>query len=348
MSDKQGPYAGVPYDGSVTKADGAGKWWEGLDPQELYAQNHPLSKNSENVGIDDGQWAWQNGAFPPSDAFCENVYKRTIELIEKYEPEILYYDDTVAPFWPLNDTGLRITAHMYNRNVRKHGKLQAVVTGKILQEQHRKCMVWDIERGQSNRIEPFTWQTDTCLGGWFYDRETYEQNGYKSSTTVIHTLADVVSKNGNLLLSVPVRPEGTIDEKERAIVAGITSWMQVNSEAIYSTRPWKLCGEGPAMGSEAKMSGPGFNEGKAKPFGPEDMRFTQKGKTLYAIVLGWPESKQSLIKSLPEKDCKVGRVSMLGRGQLQFKQTAAGLNVQLPAEPPCKEAFVLEIEGAIA
>lgn len=349
MADKKGPYAGVPYDGGVTKADGAGKWWEGLDPQELYAQNHPLSKDSEDYSsIWKGQWEWQNGAFPPSNAYCEDFFRRTMDLIETYEPEIVYFDDTVLPFWPLNDTGLRLVAHIYNRSIRKHGKLQAVVNGKILDEQQRKCLVWDVEKGQSNRIEPFTWQTDTCLGGWFYDRETYEQNGYKSSTTVVHTLADVVSKNGNLLLSVPVRPEGTIDEKERAIVAGIAAWMQANSEAIYSTRPWKQCGEGPALGSEAKMSGPGFNEGKGKPFGAEDMRFTTKGKTLYAIVLGWPEAKQSVIKSLTSADPKVASVAMLGSdAPLRFEQNAAGLRVQLPAEPPCKEAFVLKIEGAI-
>lgn len=349
MSDKKGPYAGVPYDGGSTKADGAGKWWEGLDPQELYAQNHPLSKNSEDISAINSQWAWQNGAFPPSDAYCENFFRRTMDLIEKYEPEILYFDDTVLPFWPLNDTGLQLVAHVYNRSIRKHGKLQAVVNGKILDEQQRRCLVWDVERGQSDRIEPIAWQTDTCLGGWFYDSQTYEQNGYKSTATVVHTLADVVSKNGNLLLSVPVRPDGTIDEKERAIVAGIAAWMQVNNEAIYGTRPWKQCGEGPALGSDAKMSGAGFNEGKAKPFGPEDVRFTTKGKTLYAIVLGWPEIKRSLIKSLPEKDCKVGRVSMLGHGgPLHFQQTAAGLSVQLPEEPPCRAAFVLKIEGAIA
>jgi alpha-L-fucosidase len=348
-SDKQGPNAGVPYDGKLTAADGAGKWWEGLDPQELYAQNHPLSKDSEDDRAIHKQWAWGNGVCPPSDAYCEKFYKRTIELVDKYEPELLYFDDTALPFWPINDIGLRIAAHMYNRSIGKHAELRAVLFGKILNEQQRKCMVWDVERGQSNQIEPLPWQTDTCIGQWHYDRRVYEKDGYKSAKTVIHMLADIVSKNGNLLLNIPVRGDGTIDEKERVVVEGIAAWMQVNSEAIYSTRPWKQLGEGPAIESAAPLKAQGFNEGSGKPFGPEDLRFTTKGKTLYAIVLGWPEAKQSLIKSLSAKERKVTSVSMLGHhGQLRFQQTAAGLNVHLPAEPPCKEAFVLKIEGTIA
>jgi alpha-L-fucosidase len=344
-ADKEGPLAGVPYDGKLTAVDGKGKWWDGLDPQELYAQNHALSKNSEDNTAIFRQWQWGNGVCPPSDVYCQKLYKRTVELIDKYEPELVYFDDTALPLWPVSDVGLKIAAYMYNSSVKKHGDLRAVVFGKILDEQQRKCMVWDIERGQSNAIERLPWQSDTCIGEWHYSRRVYEDDKYKSAKTVVHRLADIVSKNGNLLLSVPVRGDGTIDEKERAIVEGIAAWTQVNGEAIYSTRPWKQCGEGPAMESAAPLKAEGFNEGKA--FGPEDVRFTTNGKTLYAIVMGWPESKQSLIKSLPANQSKVTSVTMLGHhDQLRFEQTVAGLNVQLPAEPPCKEAFVLKIEGA--
>jgi alpha-L-fucosidase len=170
-----------------------------------------------------------------------------LTLINNYEPDLVYFDDTVLPLWPVSDVGLRIAAHLYNKSIKKHGKPDAVLTGKILDAHQRKCMVWDIERGQSNQIEPLPWQTDTCIGGWHYDRRVYDNNKYKSAKTVIHTLCDVVSRNGNLMLSVPVRGDGSIDEKERAIVTDIGMWMQLNSEAIYGSRPWTSFGEGPAI-----------------------------------------------------------------------------------------------------
>jgi alpha-L-fucosidase len=214
-------------------------------------------------------------------------------------------------------------------------------------------MIWDIERGQSNQIEPLPWQTDTCIGGWHYDRRIYDNKGYKSAKTVIHTLADVVSKNGNLLLNIPVRGDGTIDSEERAIVEEVAAWMQINSEAIYGTRPWKIFGEGPAMESVAPINVQGFNEGKGKPFTADDIRFTTKGKTLYAIALGWPGEKGSLIKSLAASSPqlngeKITSVSMPGyTDKLNWQQTGEGLKVQMPAQQPGKNAVVFKIEGAM-
>ncbi|SEV96149.1 alpha-L-fucosidase [Chitinophaga sp. YR573] len=348
-SDKSGPYAGVPYDGKLTKGDGSNKWWNGYDPQELYAQNHDLSKDSLNDGSMGGYWDWGNGANVPDKSYCDSFLNRTLELINKYGPELIYFDDNVLPLLQVSDAGLKIAAHFYNASVKKHGKVQAALFGKMLNEQQRKCMVWDIERGQSNQIEPLPWQTDTCIGGWHYDRRLFDNKGYKSAKTVIHTLADVVSKNGNLLLNVPVRGDGTIDSEERTVVEQVAAWMQINSEAIYSTRPWKTFGEGPAIQSVVALSAQGFNEGKGKPFEAEDIRFTTRGKTLYAIMLGWPADKVALVKTLAANDQmgKISQVSMLGNDKLNFQQTSEGLKVQLPQQPPCKEAFVLKIEGAI-
>lgn len=348
-ADKTGPYAGIPYDGKLTKADGAGKWWNGYDPQELYAQNHELSKDSLNDDSMGRHWAWGNGASVPSKAYCDKFLNRTIELIDKYGPELIYFDDNVLPLWPVSDAGLKIAAHMYNTSIKKHGKLQAALFAKVLDEQQRKCMIWDIERGQSNQIEPLPWQTDTCIGDWHYNRRIFDGKGYKSAKTVVHTLVDIVSKNGNLLLNIPVRGDGTIDSEERAVVEGIGAWMQVNGEAIYGTRPWKVFGEGPAIDSAAPISAQGFNEGKGKPFGAEDIRFTTKGKTLYATMLGWPPRNEALIKKLATGDQtgKVSQVSLLGNDKLNFQQTAEGLKVKLPEQAPGKEAFVLKIEGAI-
>jgi len=349
-ADKTGPLAGVPYDGKLTKADGKGQWWEGYDPQDLYAQNHTPSKDFDNVVSFFGYWDWDasKGGSIPDAAYCEKFYNRTIDLINKYQPDLLYFDDTVLPLWPVSDAGLRIAAHFYNSNMLLHGgKLEAVLNGKILNEQQRKCMVWDIERGQSNRIEPFVWQTDTCLGEWHYNRAVFNEHRYKSAKTIIHTLADVVSKNGNLLLSVPVRRDGTIDSDEVAIVEGIAAWMDINRESIFGTRPWKVFGEGPAIESAAPMSAQGFNEGKGKPFTAEDIRFTQKGDALYAIVLGWP-TEPLRIKSLGKQakllDNEIANIKLLGSDEeIRWLQGDDALTIEPPQKKPSDAAIVFKI-----
>jgi alpha-L-fucosidase len=339
QSDKAGPYAGRPYDGSMTRADGKGKWWEGIDPQALYAQNHPLSEKPHGNHGWDQQWNWGGGVAVPDKAYCEKFYNRAVELINEYDPDLVYFDDTALPLWPISDAGLRIAAHMYNRSIAKKGRLEAVINGKILDATQRKSMVWDIERGQSNQIEPLPWQTDTCIGSWHYDRRIYNEKRYKSAKTVVHTLIDVVSKNGNLLLSVPVRGNGTIDEQEHAVVEEIGRWMAVNSEGIYDTRPWAVFGEGPVMETAAPISNQGFNEGKNKPFTSSDIRFTTKGDAIYAFVMGWPEDGKVTIKSLRGGSAHLNkgitRVELLGQANpLVFQQTAQGLQVTLPAQAP--------------
>ncbi|MFL6630868.1 MAG: alpha-L-fucosidase [Massilia sp.] len=322
-ADKSGPYAGVPYDGNLTRADGKGTWWEGMDPQALYAQSHSL------------------GVAIPDKAYCDKFFNRTRDLIDHYDPDMVYFDDAVLPLFPFSDAGLRLTAHLYNRSIAKKGRNEAVVNGKILNEQQRRSMVWDIERGQSHQIEPLPWQTCTCIGSWHYDRSVYNNKTYKSAQTVVHTLIDVVSKNGNLLLSVPVRGNGSIDEQERAIVEEIGRWMAVNGEAIYDTRPWAVYGEGPVAlaGAATPMSGASFNEGKGKPFSAADVRFTAKGNTVFAFVMGWPETGKVSIEAMGSASAHlsgpVQRVELLGTERaLAFEQTAQGLQVTLPPNMP--------------
>lgn len=347
-ADKNGLYKGVSYDGKLTKADGVGKWWQGYDPQDLYAQNHPLSRGSENTGTIHSQWGWSNGASIPDVAYCDKFYNRTVDLINRYHPDLVYFDDTVLPLYPISDAGLKIAAHLYNSNMKSHGgKLEAVLFGKILNEDQRKAMVWDIERGQSNTIEPFPWQTDTCIGDWHYNRSRFNNHSYKSAKTVIQTLADVVSKNGNLLLSIPVRGDGTIDSDERAVVEGIADWMQINKEAIFDTRPWKVFGEGPAAASAAPLSAQGFNEGKGKPFTAEDVRFTQKGNVLYAIVLGKPTGTvniTSLGKAAGLQDKSIKKIQLLGSKQkLNWQQNADALVIDSVGDAPSVVANTFKI-----
>ena len=228
------------------------------------------------------------------------ILARTADLINKYHPDLIYFDDTALPLWPVSDAGLKIAADFYNTNEKLHGD-DGVLFGKILTLKQQQCMVWDIERGSANEIQSKPWQTDTCIGVWHYDRGIYDRNQYKSTATVIQMLCNIVSKNGNLLLNIPVRGDGTIDEKELKVVEGIADWMDVNKECIFSTWPGKVFGEGPAS-QGAALSAQGFNEGKGKAFTSEDVRFTQTkdGKTFYAIVLGAPTNGMS-IASLGKK-----------------------------------------------
>jgi alpha-L-fucosidase len=349
-ADRDGPFRGVPYDGRLTRAQGRGTWWDGLDPQALYEQDHPRSTDADKLtGIWD-QWNWNNGAALPSAAYCEKFYRRTIDLLDRYEPDMVYFDDTVLPLWPVSDVGLKIAAHMYNRSVARHGRVEAVITGKILDGEQRKCLVWDVERGQSGRIEPYPWQTCTCLGDWHYDRRIYQRKGYKSAATVLQMLADVVSKNGNLLLSVPVRGDGTIDELERATVEDIGRWLEVNGEAIYDSRPWHVFGEGPSAAVAAPIEGPGFNEGKNKPYTGLDLRFTTRAGAVYAVVMGKPDGREVRIPSMglasPHgAQLPASRVHLLGHGEaLRFARDDDALVVILPpALPPFDAPLVLRI-----
>ncbi len=334
-SDKEGPMKGIPYDGTLTKEDGKGRWWEGYDPQDLYAQNHPLSENSWSGSAVHDQWAWGNGACLPTKEYCTKFYNRTLDVINRYNPDLLYFDVTVMPFYPFSDAGLKIAAHFYNHSMLTHGgKLEAVMFGKILNESQRKALVWDVERGAPNELLSEPWQTCTCIGGWHYNTSIYENDGYKSAATVVRMLVDIVSKNGNLLLSVPLRADGTFDEKEEKILREFGDWMSVNSEAIYDTRPWKVFGEGPASEADVKINAQGFNEGTYGNMTAQDIRFTRKGGNLYVTALSWPETGKVVVKSLAKGSklfpSKIRRVELLGYGKVKFLRTEDGLEIQLP------------------
>ena len=211
----------------------------GLDPQDLYAQYHTR-----------GHWGWNlspQGNSPAVDkVYIEKYFNRTIDLINKYSPDLLYFDDSVMPIYPASDIGPRIAAYLYNNSIKIHGKLEAVMTGKDLNAGQRKAILLDLERGVSGAVDPVPWQTDTCIGNWHYQLSLFQQHKYKTSAQVVQMLIDIVSKNGNLMLNIPVKGDGTIDSDEQAIVEGIGKWMEPNGEAIFATRPWQVYGEGPS------------------------------------------------------------------------------------------------------
>ena len=345
-ADKDGPLAGVPYDGKLTKADGKGLWWDGLDPQELYAQNHLPGAKLE--------WSWNpaKGSSTPDAAYMEKFFKRTKQLWDDYHPDQIYFDDSVLPFHGVTDeVGLNLAAHFYNSSIRLHGRNEAVMNNKQLDDMQRKAMVYDIERGKAEGILPQPWQTDTCIGSWHYNRDIFEKHQYKSAASVVRMLADIVSKNGNLMLSVPLRRDGQPDADEIKIVGEIGAWLRVNGDAIYATRPWKVFGEGPSTVTEEKGHFGGQTDVQKGPFTAEDIRFTQSkdGKTLYAIVLEIPKDGKVTVKSLAAGSANwpgdIGSVRLVGGGKLKFTRDEAGLHVSLPEKFDGKTAFALKIRS---
>jgi alpha-L-fucosidase len=315
-SDKTGPLAGVPYDGRMTASEGKEEWWQGYDPQQLYGAKHP-----ENA--------------LPDISYVKNFYDRTRDLIDQHDPDLLYFDNSL---FPLGWGGMNIGAYYYNRSAQAHGgKAQCVVTIKDVPDKYAKAAVVDYERGLTSEIMPNVWQSETCIGEWHYKRDLYEQageyGGYLHPRDVIHWLVDTVSKNGTFILNIPGRPDGTIDSKEIAVLDRITAWMQVNGDAIYATRPWKIYGEGPNMVKAGKFQGQSISS-----LGEKDIRFTRNkaGNEVYAIVLGWPTGEfgvEALGLNSSTKPGKIGNVQLLGTDEkLKWRQTADALRVELPKQ----------------
>ena len=236
-----------------------------------------------------------------------------------------------------NEVGLSLIAHLYNASAgRNGGKPDVVYTCK---QKSDGRWVEDLERGVMPGIRPYPWQTDTSIGDWFYNR-TWK---YRGADWVIHMLVDIVSKNGNLLLNVVQRPDGTLDPEVEQMLAELADWIAINGEAIYGTRPWLIYGEGPV-----RAKGGHFKEDFT--YTAKDIRFTTKGEnTLYAFALGWPAESKLVIRSLakfPGVTGKIDAVELLGHaGPLKWTQDADGLSVKLPEQKPCKYAVALKITG---
>jgi len=328
-ADKAGSLAGVPYDGALTEAEGKGQWWQGLNPQRLYGVKHPPEAL-------------------PDVSYVKNFYDRTRDLIDQYNPDLLYFDDSLLP---LGWGGMNIGAYFYNNSLQKNGgKVEVVLNIKDVPDRLAQAVVADYERGLTAEIMKYPWQSETCIGAWHYLRYLYEKpgeyGGYLNPRDVIHWLIDTVSKNGTFILNVPGRPDGTIDSKEVAVLDGVTSWMEVNGEAIYGTRPWKVSGEGPNMVKAGSFQGESVNK-----LGEKDVRFTRNkaNNIIYALALGCPRDPilvRSLGLSAATNPGKVAQVELLGTGaRLDWHQQTDGLRVVLPSSyhPPVDYAAALKV-----
>jgi alpha-L-fucosidase len=340
--DAEGPLAGARYDAAtLTKADGVGKWWEGLDPRDLYCKPSIVipdgftSASLAHQWHDDNNLPWTEDPPPNDPEFASKWFFRCQDLIDKYDPDFLYLDNGQLP---LGQVGLDLAAHFYNANIaRRGGRLEAVLTSKGLPAERRPAMVQDWERSFSRTIQPLPFQSDTCIGQWHY----WKDYDYKTVGQVVRQLVDVVSKNGNLLLSIPLRGDGTIDERERAFLKEMAAWIKVNGEGIYGTRPWHVFGEGPT-------EVPRGRRGDAPiAYTQEDIRFTTKDGALYAFVLALPTAPIT-IESLG-LDAEFGRpiaeVTLLGSDErIVWRQSREMLTIERPAKFTSENGIAFRLE----
>jgi len=199
----------------------------------------------------------------------------------------------------------------------------------------------DLERSRMADIYPDPWLTDTSVASssWAYASDIK----YYPTNRMVDDLVDIISKNGCMLLNIAPAADGTIPTPQRERLLGIGAWLKINGEAIYATRPWRIVGEGPAKTPQGHLA-----DLKFKGFTAADIRFTRSkdATTLYAIALGWPESRTLTVRALAGGKGVVQSVRLLGHsGKLTWTQTDKGLVVNLPATAPCEHAFVLKITG---
>ena len=268
----------------------------------------------------------------PSEAHMRDWLARTAEIVDKYKPEIVWFDWWIEQ--PVMQPYLqKFAAFYYNRAA--EWKSPGVAINYKNAAFPEQAAVLDIERGKLDQARDLFWQTDTSISvkSWGY----IENDQFRTPDSIVDDLVDIVSKNGSLLLNIGPRADGTIPQPAREILLAVGRWLEVNGEAIYGTRPWKIFGEGPTQ-----VVGGAFKDTASKPFTGQDIRFTTKGATLYAIALAWPENGRLVVKSMA--DVPVKDVQLLGaREKLVWKRDASGLTVELPAQRPNDYAFVFRI-----
>lgn len=323
MHDTYGPYAGVPYDGNDPK------YRQFYHADEKHIQDEP------------GKMAMWYTDDPAFRAYWLRCMK---ELISRYTPDLLYTDGCL-PFhegWtnpgdPVREEdyleGLEMVAYLYNRSAEEYGTNRAVYTQKDRNPNVYRVGTLDVEKSQLEGILADPWQTDTCIGNWFYD----VRQVYKHPDQIIEMLIDIVSKNGTMLMNVLQKPDGTIDAEARYILEELATWFPVLGEGIYETRPWKVFGEG-----ETRVKIQGFTEEKTA-WAASDIRYTHKDNTVYAFLMGGARNHKTVLYSFDQGE-EIRSVRLVGAGEVPFTHSLGVLTVALPDKMPTKYTNALAIE----
>lgn len=296
----------------------------------LYGPAHP-TESAKGADGKDVDWTFV------SDAYLDDWLARSSEIVQDYHPDLMYFD------WWVGQPRFRgalaeFAAFYYNQAASRD---QGVVLNYKLDNMMPGTGTLNIERGQAADILAQPWQTETSVSpdSWGFA----EGDTYKSPDEIVQLLADVVSKNGNLLLNIGPKADGTIPDEAKSILLAIGQWMKVNGEAIYGSRPWQHFGEGPTQVAAGTMQ-----DTNTKPYTPEDFRFTTHGGHLYAIEMAWPANGQAMIHSIMPS-MAVRKVTLLATGaSIAFQQKADGLHLELPKRPSGLRAYVYRIDTSMA
>jgi alpha-L-fucosidase len=269
----------------------------------------------------------------PSPEYMNDWLLRCTELVNNYHPQLFWFDWWIEQ--PAMDPYRKSFASFYYNKGLEWNK------GVVLNYKNisfpEEAAVLDMERGKQGSIRTLAWQTDDAIGNdsWGYAAG----NTFKSAQYVITNLIDIVSKNGNLLLNIGPRSDGTITDEETQTLLGTGKWLDVNGEAIYGTRPWKIYGEGPTESASGSFSD------QKKPFTEKDIRFTTKGETLYAIAMGLPTANTE-IKALGQKSGNgiIAAVDLVGSTEKIFwSQGAQALVIKPSKNYPSGNAVTYKI-----
>ncbi|MDB5276238.1 MAG: Alpha-L-fucosidase [Ferruginibacter sp.] len=269
----------------------------------------------------------------PSAEYMNDWLLRNTELVNNYQPQLFWFDWWIEQ--PAMDPYRKsFAASYYNKGLEWN---KGVVVNYKNISYPDGTAVLDLERGKLAGIRQLAWQTDDAIGNnsWGYAAG----NTFKDAKYVITNLIDIVSKNGNLLLNIGPRPDGTITDEETQTLLGTGKWLEVNGEAIYGTRPWKTFGEGPTESASGSFAD------QKKPFTAQDIRFTTKGDILYAIAMGLPATNTT-VKALGVKagNGTIASVEMVGSTEkVSWSQQADALGIKPSKNYPSQNAVTYKI-----